>query len=117
MKKKCLAPVLAVLIILLITTFSLSCSTQSTPSSGLQEITDEQVAPDSGQSDTEEPEPDYSEETQAEEPTEAIVHVTRTGECYHEAGCRYLSKSDSPISLEEAQAAGYRPCSVCNPPQ
>ncbi|WP_440948353.1 Ada metal-binding domain-containing protein [Methanosarcina sp. T3] len=39
---------------------------------------------------------------------------------FHEAGCRYAPKI-SPESLvifysrEEAIAAGYRPCEVCNP--
>lgn len=44
--------------------------------------------------------------------TTVIVHVTVTGECYHRAGCGYL-KSDIPISLEEAERKGYRPCSRC----
>lgn len=43
------------------------------------------------------------------------VYITRTGSKYHRAGCRYLSKSMIPISLEEA-AISYGPCSVCNPP-
>ena len=45
------------------------------------------------------------------------VYVTATGECYHRAGCRYLSHSKFPISLKDAKAQGYRPCSVCDPPQ
>lgn len=44
--------------------------------------------------------------------TTIIVHITVTGECYHRAGCGYL-KSDIPISLEEAERKGYRPCSRC----
>ena len=44
-----------------------------------------------------------------------IVHVTNTGECYHNAGCSYL-KSDREMPLEEAYLAGYRPCSRCKPP-
>lgn len=44
--------------------------------------------------------------------TAITVHVTVTGECYHRAGCGYL-KSDIPISLEEAERKGYRPCSRC----
>ena len=46
-----------------------------------------------------------------------IVYITATGECYHRSGCRYLSKSRIPIRLKEAKARGYRPCSVCDPPQ
>ena len=46
-----------------------------------------------------------------------IVYITATGECYHRAGCRYLSHSKIPISLKAAKAQGYRPCSVCDPPR
>ena len=45
------------------------------------------------------------------------VYVTATGECYHRSGCRYLSKSRIAIKLKDAKAQGYRPCSVCDPPQ
>ena len=45
-----------------------------------------------------------------------IVYITATGECYHRAGCRYLSKSKIAIRLSKAKAEGYRPCSVCKPP-
>jgi hypothetical protein len=44
------------------------------------------------------------------------VYITRTGKKYHQAGCRYLSKSQIPMSLKDAKAR-YSPCSVCNPPQ
>jgi hypothetical protein len=44
-----------------------------------------------------------------------VVHITRTGKKYHAAGCRHLSRSDIPISREDAIARGYTPCSVCNP--
>jgi hypothetical protein len=44
-----------------------------------------------------------------------IVYVTRTGECYHAGGCRYLSSSRLRISLKDARGT-YRPCSVCDPP-
>ncbi len=37
------------------------------------------------------------------------VHITRTGEKYHRGGCRYLSRSDIPVSLAEAKARGYDP--------
>lgn len=45
------------------------------------------------------------------------VYITATGECYHRSGCRYLSKSRIAIRLKDAKAQGYRPCSVCDPPQ
>ena len=49
-------------------------------------------------------------------PDITTVYVTRTGAKYHRPGCQYLSKSCSPLSLEEAKARGYEPCSVCRPP-
>ena len=48
--------------------------------------------------------------------TDAIVYATRTGECYHRAGCAYLRKSQIPMKLSEAKRR-YRPCSKCGPPQ
>jgi methylphosphotriester-DNA--protein-cysteine methyltransferase len=45
-----------------------------------------------------------------------IVYVTKTGTKYHRAGCRYLAKSSIPMSLKDAVAKGYGPCSVCKPP-
>ena len=44
------------------------------------------------------------------------VYVTKSGTKYHLDGCRYLSSSKIPISLEEARKK-YQPCSVCHPPQ
>lgn len=44
-----------------------------------------------------------------------MVHATETGACYHQAGCRSLSKSDIPMSRAEAQARGLTACSLCNP--
>lgn len=44
-----------------------------------------------------------------------IVYITRTGEKYHRAGCRYLSQSQIPIERQEAIRRGYTPCSVCRP--
>jgi len=32
-------------------------------------------------------------------------------------GCRYLSKSENTISLDDAISEGYEPCSVCKPPK
>lgn len=55
--------------------------------------------------------------TPKEEPAGVTVYITKTGAKYHRAGCRYLSKSCIPISLEEAKKRGYGPCSVCNPPK
>ena len=41
------------------------------------------------------------------------VYVTDTGSKYHSAGCRYLKKSQIPMSLSEAKRHGYTACSVC----
>ena len=49
--------------------------------------------------------------------SDVIVHITRTGEKYHSAGCQYLRKSDIEVTLSEAIARGLTPCSKCNPPQ
>ncbi|MFA6185917.1 MAG: thermonuclease family protein [Phycisphaerae bacterium] len=42
-----------------------------------------------------------------------IVYVTKTGTKYHRSGCSFLSKSSTPIKLEDAKAKGYTPCSKC----
>jgi endonuclease YncB( thermonuclease family) len=49
------------------------------------------------------------------EPSALTVYVTQTGSHYHLGGCRHLSKSRIPISLDRAKA-GYSPCAVCRPP-
>jgi micrococcal nuclease len=56
------------------------------------------------------------EKPKQEQKQEVTVYITRTGAKYHRAGCRYLSKSMIPISLEGANKM-YSPCSVCNPPR
>lgn len=43
------------------------------------------------------------------------VHITDTGNCYHEAGCGAL-RSDIPVPLRYAVEHGYLPCDRCNPP-
>lgn len=44
------------------------------------------------------------------------VYVTKSGNKYHLAGCRYLSKSATPLALSDA-AIRYSPCSVCGAPR
>ena len=44
------------------------------------------------------------------------VYVTRTGEKYHDDGCRYLSKRKIETTLKKAKESGYGACSVCKPP-
>ena len=51
------------------------------------------------------------------ETADVMVHITRTGKKYHNAGCSYLKESDTEVSLEDAKAMGLTPCSKCNPPQ
>ncbi len=41
------------------------------------------------------------------------VYVTATGTKYHLAGCSYLRSSANEITLEDAEAKGYTPCSRC----
>ena len=43
------------------------------------------------------------------------VFVTKSGKKYHADGCRFLSKSKIPMSLENA-AQRYGPCGSCAPP-
>src|SRR5688500_17421093 len=43
------------------------------------------------------------------------VYVTKTGEKYHDDGCRYLSRSKISTTLQDAKANGYTGCSVCKP--
>jgi competence protein ComEC len=54
---------------------------------------------------------------QAVDPQTVTVYVTKTGKKYHRDGCQYLSHSKIKITLKDAKAAGYTPCSVCRPPQ
>ena len=49
-------------------------------------------------------------------PVTVTVYITASGEKYHNSGCRYLKNSKIAISLSDAKAKGYTPCSVCNPP-
>lgn len=50
------------------------------------------------------------------DPEAVTVYVTKTGTKYHRSGCRYLSKSMIPITLDKVMGR-YSPCSVCKPPQ
>ena len=46
---------------------------------------------------------------------EIEVYTTTAGTKYHRAGCRYLKKTYTPISLKDAEKNHF-PCSVCKPP-
>jgi hypothetical protein len=43
------------------------------------------------------------------------VYVTENGKKYHREGCRYLDKSSTAMSKDEAIKKGYGPCDVCKP--
>ena len=43
------------------------------------------------------------------------VYITKSGDKYHAAGCRYLKKSSIAIELSEAKKLGKTACSVCRP--
>ena len=45
------------------------------------------------------------------------VYATKSGNCYHTAGCSSLRKSKIAISLADAKARGLKPCSKCHPPE
>jgi endonuclease YncB( thermonuclease family) len=45
------------------------------------------------------------------------VYVTPHGRKYHRADCQYVRNGAKALSLAEAQALGYTPCSRCKPPQ
>lgn len=44
------------------------------------------------------------------------VYVTATGTKYHKDGCSSLRRSKTAVSLVDAAASGYGPCSICKPP-
>jgi competence protein ComEC len=58
------------------------------------------------------PAPQKATDTKAQ-----TVYITQTGKKYLRDGCRYLRNSRIPVSLKDAQAKGFTPCSVCRPPQ
>lgn len=42
-----------------------------------------------------------------------VVYITNTGKKYHAANCSSLRKSKHAITLSNAKASGYTPCSKC----
>lgn len=74
------------------------------------------AAPQPAQEPTQAPPVDTQPEPEPppEAPTQGrTVYITKTGEKHHAGGCRYLSKSQIPISIDDAIARGYTACSVC----
>lgn len=51
--------------------------------------------------------------TTTENTNSAIVYVTKTGKKYHSAGCSYLKNGKIEMTLTDAKAQGYTPCSRC----
>lgn len=46
---------------------------------------------------------------------ETVVYITRTGQKYHRAGCRYLSQSQIKTTKDQAIKNRYGACKVCKP--
>ena len=60
--------------------------------------------------------PDRSMPT-ADDTTQQVVYVTKSGTKYHLGTCSHLSKSKIEKSLSDAKAQNYEPCKTCNPPK
>jgi competence protein ComEC len=45
-----------------------------------------------------------------------VVFITRTGQRYHNDGCRHLSQSRIETTLSDAKAQGLTACGTCRPP-
>ena len=44
------------------------------------------------------------------------VYVTKSGDKYHTASCRFVKSGKTAMKLADAVKGGYSPCSVCKPP-
>lgn len=49
-------------------------------------------------------------------PKDSAVYLTKTGSKYHTSSCDIIRRTENPkiVSLGEALAEGYEPCSLCN---
>lgn len=64
-----------------------------------------------------EEEPSSSNQTSSTSEQQTItVYITDYGSKYHRQGCQYLWDSSNAVTLSNAKAWGYAPCSVCDPP-
>ena len=52
---------------------------------------------------------------QTEQQQAETVFATETGRRYHREGCRHLTYTRIPITLQQARARGLTPCGHCNP--
>lgn len=48
-------------------------------------------------------------------PADTAVYVTKSGTKYHRADCYHLTASAQEMTIEEAVAKGYEPCTYCRP--
>lgn len=46
-----------------------------------------------------------------------LVYVTPHGKKYHRQDCQHVRKGATALTLREARARGYTPCSRCKPPE
>lgn len=60
-------------------------------------------------------EPSESHISSTAEQSEMIVYVTKSGEKYHKPTCQYVKYKTNTrgMPLSDAEAQGYKPCSVC----
>jgi len=61
------------------------------------------------------PAPEVATQPPAQSEQADTVYVTKTGKCYHQAGCSSLSRSKITMSRSDAIRAGCTACSNCNP--
>jgi len=50
------------------------------------------------------------------EPKPIELFATRSGTRYHRTGCKFLTNTKDPITLDDAAKRGLKPCSECKPP-
>lgn len=60
-------------------------------------------------------EPTVKKPKKAKASSSVTVYITKTGKKYHRGSCSYLRQSKISISLNNACARGYTPCSRCKP--
>lgn len=48
-------------------------------------------------------------------PSDTVVYITPTGECYHLRNCSYIQNSSTSLYISVAVEKGYRACSRCDP--
>ncbi len=99
-------------------TFKNTTTTTTEPVSTTQEQTTENSATTVITTDTSETKPTETETpSTVSEPVQKensdICYVTASGTKYHRAGCSYLKKSKTQMSISDAKLSGYSPCSRC----